>query len=281
MIEDMLDRDSVPLSSEQWSALNQIVVDTAKRSLVGRRFIPIYGPVGFGSQTVTLHEFSGGSLGKVDFTGDLEGDMIKATAMRHLPLPIIHQDFTLLWRDVAAAKSGMPLDLAPAAYAAAYTAKKEDDLIFKGDTQLGLEGILTVENRQVVPLSNWDTVGSAFADVTRALETLAKKGFYGSYALVVSPARYAQMHRVHEKTGVLEIRNVEELTTGGIFRSAVMPDDKVAIISSGAQNLDLAIAQDFVVGALGMEKMNVVLRVFEILALRIKRPGAIVTMEAV
>jgi hypothetical protein len=34
-----------------------------------------------------------------------------------------------------------------------------------------------------------------------------------------------------------------------------------------------------VVAALGPEKMNLVLRVFEILTLRIKRPASIVTLE--
>jgi uncharacterized linocin/CFP29 family protein len=279
MIDRFLDRDSVALSEAQWDRLQEVVVDTARRALVGRRFIPIYGPLGAGIQSVPKHELTGTHEGVADFTGEAECGTVRTSGARFLPLPIIHKDFLLLWRNAAAEDAGVPLDLAPAASASTFTARKEDDLIFNGDTELGLDGILTVDGRHVLPLSDWREVGSAFGDVTAALERLGTEGFYGPYALIVPPSLYAQMHGVHERTGVLEIRNVEELTTTGVFRSAVIPEDKAAVVAVGAQNMDLAIAQDMVVAALGPEKMNLLLRVFEVLALRIKRPQAIVTLE--
>lgn len=279
MIDPWLQRDTVPLPQAQWDALDRIVLDTARSSLVGRRFIPIYGPLGPGFQTVPLHEFEGTYPGQVDFTGEAECGTVRTARVRHIPLPIIHKDFMLLWRNVAGHEAGLPLDLAPAASAAAFTARKEDDLIFNGDADLGLDGILNVAGRSTLVLHDWGPVGNAFQDVTAALDKLYSQGFLGPYALVVPPLRYAQMHGVHERTGVLEIRNVEELTTAGVFRSSVIPENRVAVVSVGAQNLDLAIAQDMTVAALGPEKMNLVLRVFEILALRIKRPPAILTLE--
>lgn len=280
MIERWLQRETVPLSAEQWRAVDQIVIDTARSSLVGRRFIPIYGPLGPGFQTVPLHEFENTYPGQADFTGEAECGTVRTARVRHITLPMIHKDFMLLWRNVAGDEAGMPLDLAPAASAAAFTARKEDDLIFNGDAELGLDGILTVSGRYTLPLRDWVPVGNAFQDVSSALEKLGSEGFFGPYALIVPPQRYAQMHGVHERTGVLEIRNVEELTTAGVFRSPVIPADRAVIVSVGAQNLDLAIAQDMAVSALGPEKMNLVLRVFEILALRIKRPQSILTLEA-
>lgn len=280
MIDTYLERDTLPLSDAQWRQLDDAVMATARTALVGRRFIPIYGPLGPGAQTVPIHEFEGTYPGQTDFTGEAECGTVRVSSVRHLPLPVIHKDFLLLWRSVAAGEAGLPLDVAPAASAAAYTARKEDDLIFNGDKKLGLDGITTVEGRKVLPLADWGPVGNAFKDVTVALERLAQDGFYGPYALVVSPMRYAQMYGVHERTGVLEIRNVEELTTAGVYRTSVLPNDKAIVVSVGSQNLDLAIAQDMVVAALGPEKMNFLLRVFEILALRIKRPGAIATLEA-
>jgi uncharacterized linocin/CFP29 family protein len=280
MIRRYLDRDSVPLTEAQWAQLEEVVVATARRSLVGRRFIPIYGPLGAGVQTVPLHEFEGAHIGEVDLSGEVECGMVKASRTRHIALPIIHKDFLLLWRNIAAGEAGVPLDPAPAASAAAFTARKEDDLVFNGDAELGLDGILTVEGRSVVPLGDWSRVGNVFSDIPLALERLAKDGFYGPYALIAPPALYAHMHGVHERTGVLEIRNVEELTTAGVFRSPVIPEGRAVVVSVGAQNMDLAMAQDLVVASLGPEKMNYMMRVFEILALRIKRPGAIVTLEA-
>jgi uncharacterized linocin/CFP29 family protein len=279
-IERFLERDTLPLTEEQWRQLNEVVVNTARTSLVGRRFIPIYGPLGPGAQTVPLHEFEGTYPGQVDFTGEAECGTVRTSHVRHLTLPMVHKDFMLLWRSIAGGDMGFPLDVAPVASAASFTARKEDDLIFNGDAALSLPGVLNVEGRKTAPLSDWAQIGNAFKDVTVAQERLVSDGFFGPYALVVPPVRYAQMHGVHERTGVLEIRNVEELMTAGVFRSPVIPENRVVVVSVGAQNMDLAIAQDMVVAALGPEKMNLLLRVFEILALRIKRPQAIVTLES-
>lgn len=278
-LQRFLDRDSVPLSAAQWHDIDRTVWDSARQALVGRRFIPVFGPLGAGVQTVPIQEFEGTYAGAADYSGDADCGTIHSRAARALPLPIIHKDFLLLWRNAAAEDVGIPLDVAPAASAAIYTARREDDLIFNGSPELGVDGLLTADGRHVLPLSDWRKVGNAFSDIIRALTELGNAGFVGPYALVVPPALYAQMHGVHERTGVLEIRNIEELVTGGIFRSTVIPENRALVVAVGSHNMDLAIAQDFSVAALGPEKMNLLLRVFEIAVLRIKQPQAIVTLE--
>jgi uncharacterized linocin/CFP29 family protein len=281
MIERFLDHASSPLSQAQWEDVERAVFDTARNALVGRRFMPVFGPLGPGIQTVTLDQFDGAHMGELDLTGEAECGTIRTAGVKHLTLPIIHKDFLLLWRNIATSQQlGLPLDVSAARNAAAFAARKEDDLIFNGHPGMGIDGLLTAESRGVLPLSNWEKVGNAFADVTKAIEHLVQEGFYGPYALVVPPVLYSRMHGVHERTGVLEIRNVEELTAAGAFRSPVVPEDRAIVLSTGGQNLDLAVGQDMVVAYLGPEKMNHVLRVLEILAPRIKRPKAIVTLEA-
>ncbi|MHB1951657.1 MAG: family 1 encapsulin nanocompartment shell protein [Acidiferrobacteraceae bacterium] len=279
MIDRFLDRDSVSLTAEQWGVLDRAVTDTARAVLVGRRFIPLFGPLGASTQAVPLQEFEGTYQGEADYTGEAECGTVRPVAARYLPLPIIHKDFVILWRNAASEDRGAPFDVAPATSAALFAARKEDDLIFNGDENLGLDGLVTVAGRSELPLSDWQQVGNAFKDVMGALTRLASEGFYGPYALVVPPVLYARMHGVHERTGVLEIRNIEELTTAGVFRSPVLPESRAVVIATGAQNVDLAVAQDFTVAALGPDRMNIRLRVFEIAALRIKRPEAIVLLE--
>ncbi|MED4974233.1 family 1 encapsulin nanocompartment shell protein [Geobacillus proteiniphilus] len=41
-----------PLTSSQWDELDELVIETARRQLVGRRFIDLYGPLGEGVQSV-------------------------------------------------------------------------------------------------------------------------------------------------------------------------------------------------------------------------------------
>ncbi|MHB1587548.1 MAG: family 1 encapsulin nanocompartment shell protein [Acidiferrobacteraceae bacterium] len=279
MIDRFLDRDSVSLTSRQWRALDDAVTRTARAALVGRRFIPLFGPLGAGTQAVPLQEFEGTDNGEADYTGEAECGTVRPVSARYLPLPIIHKDFIILWRNAAVADQEAPFDLAPATNAALCAARKEDDLIFNGDAALGLDGLLTVAGRSELPRSDWQQVGNAFKDVMAALTRLASDGFYGPYALVVPPPLYARMHGVHERTGVLEIRNIEELTTGGVFRSPALSESRALVVATGPQNADLAVAQDFTVAALGPDRMNIHLRVFEIAALRIKRPKAIVLLE--
>jgi uncharacterized linocin/CFP29 family protein len=66
---------------------------------------------------------------------------------------------------------------------------------------------------------------------------------------------------------------------GGLFRSPVLAENQGLVVSQGAYNFDLVVAQDLITAYLGPEGMDHTFRLLEILALRIKRPGAICTLE--
>ena len=46
---DFLARDGSPFDSDFWSKIDKTVIETASRTLIGRRFLSIYGPLGSGS----------------------------------------------------------------------------------------------------------------------------------------------------------------------------------------------------------------------------------------
>ncbi|HEY3297967.1 MAG TPA: family 1 encapsulin nanocompartment shell protein, partial [Armatimonadota bacterium] len=77
----------------------------------------------------------------------------------------------------------------------------------------------------------------------------------------------------------LEINQVRELVTAGVFQTPVIEDNAAVIVSTGPQNMDVAVAQDLVTAYLGPEHMNQPFRVLESLSLRIKRPESICTLE--
>src|SRR5579871_1008676 len=144
-VADFLGRDQSPLSPSQWESFDDEVVRVARRTLVGRRFIPLFGPLGPGAQVTPNDVFNGRSEGVVDMLGEEAGDEVQADQRRYLPLPIIHKDFMLHWRDLAAASDiGTPLDTGAVASAASYCARAEDSLIFNGNATLGYPGLLTV-----------------------------------------------------------------------------------------------------------------------------------------
>lgn len=277
---DYLLRNQSPLTEEQWQTIDRIVTAVAQRQLVGRRFIPLFGPLGPGVQTIADDRLSGVDLGAVDLMGDDGQTPVQAIHRRFIALPMIYKDFRLHWRDIETNQQfGVPFDTGPAAAAAAFCARAEDNMIFNGDASLGLEGLLNAEGRQVMPLADWGTVGAAFEDVVQATQRLIGAGFFGPFALAVSPRLYASMNRVYANTGVLEIEQVSKIATAGVFQTPVIPDNRAVVVSVGAENLDLVLSQDLITAFLETRGMNHFFRVFEILALRIKRPAAVVTLE--
>jgi uncharacterized linocin/CFP29 family protein len=275
---EYLQRGQAPLTQQQWQALDQAVVQTAQAVLVGRRIISIVGPFGPGVEVIQNDTILGRSAGQIDLLGNKEGEAIATERRQFLPLPLIYKDFWMHWRDLEADQQfGVPLDTGKAAAAASATALAEDTLIFQGDEALGLPGLTTVDGRQTLPMSDWSQMGSAFADVVAGVQALIAQGFTGPYALVVSPRLYAQLNRVFDATGVLELEQVEKLARRGVYPSAVLPEPSAILVDSGAQNMDIAIGLDLTTAYVESSNLNHHFRVLESLVLRIRRPGAILT----
>jgi uncharacterized linocin/CFP29 family protein len=279
-MRDYLQRDQAPLSSEQWAVLDQAVVRAAQSVLIGRRIMSLVGPFGAGVEVLPSDTVRSGTLGQIDLLGEAEGEAIGIEQRRFLPLPILYTDFWVHWRDLeASTQLGTPLDVGKAIAAAAATAQTEDRLIFDGQPSLGLPGLRNVEGRQVLPMSDWDLEGRAFGDVVDGVRVLTAAGFTGPYALIVSPRLYANLNRVFDNTGVLELEQIEKLARRGVFATGILPDLTALLIDSGGQNMDLAVGVDLTVAYGESHNLNHHFRVLESLVLRIRRPGAVCTFE--
>ena len=277
---DYLQRDQAPLSQEQWRILDQAVTQTAQAVLVGRRIIAVVGPFGPGVEVLQSDTIAGAGSGQVDLLGSAATEALDIARRQFLPLPLIYQDFWVHWRDLESTRQlGLPIDTGKAAAAAAAAAQAEDRLIFHGNDRLELPGLLTVEGRQTLPLGDWGTMGRAFGDVVAGVQALTDQGFTGPYALVVSPRQYAQLNRVFDDTGVLELEQVEKLARCGVYPTAVLPEPGALLVDSGAQNMDLAIGLDLSTAYIESDNLNHRFRVLESLVLRIRRPGAVLTFQ--
>lgn len=278
-MEELLRRDN-PLTDDEWNRLQNAVVQVASKVLVGRRFLDIYGPLGPGVQTVQYDRYKNATPGVIDFHGDSPSAAIGIEASRYMPIPMIYKDFQINWRDLDASRRfGIPLDTSSAAAAGVFCASSEDRFIFSGDKSLGIEGLLNASGSNSLAMRNWDDAGSGFADIVDATKLLLAAGHHGPYALVLSPKRYAQLHRVYERTGVLEIRTIRDLVTDGVFQSQLLEDDQGVLVATGYPNFDLALGLDLRLAYLGEENMNLRLRVLECALLRIKHPDAICVLH--
>jgi uncharacterized linocin/CFP29 family protein len=278
-VMDFLARQESPLSASEWDSIDRTVVDVAKRLLVGRRFLNVFGPVGAGVQLVSFDTFGGTESAAIDMLGREPGIRVESIGRVHEELPLIYKDFVLNWRDIETArKFGTMLETGPAAAAAAFVAQAEDDVLFNGNPNLEMEGLMNARGKNTIGATDWASAGAAFDNVVAATQKLIEQGFLGPFAVVVNPMRYSQMHRIFNGSGVLEIEQVRALAVAGVFQSPAIRDYGF-VFSIGPQNADVIIGQDLVTAYLGPENLNHPFRVMETLALRIKRPGAICTFE--
>src|SRR5579884_1168048 len=172
-MSDYLGRDQSPLQPEHWDSFDRVVVDIARRTLVGRRMLHVFGPLGPGYQVAPNDRFHGRSTGALDMLGEADCDEVLSSGRVYLPLPILHKDFMIHWRDLEESlQTGQPLDTGAAASAAAYCARLEDELIFNGRPEMGYDGLRNVAGRSTVSQSDWSIMGNAFRDVTSAVEQL-------------------------------------------------------------------------------------------------------------
>ncbi|HMM19843.1 MAG TPA: family 1 encapsulin nanocompartment shell protein [Selenomonadales bacterium] len=277
---DFLSRDEAPFTPEQWAKVDEVVVQTAKQVLTGRKLIHMYGPLGAGVQSVHIDDFGAIGQGEVDFFGESDGPAVKTLNRRFAEIPLVYKDFSLAWRDMENSRQlGLPLDLSAAANAAAQCARKEDELIFLGNSALGYEGLLNVAGATRLAKQDWREGENAFLDIAGALAGLTGKGFVGKFALVVSPDLYMQMQRLQPVTGLLEIERVKQLLDGNLYQTAVLGSNKAVLVCAEPQNMDLVVGQDMITGYLGPEKLNHAFRILETILLRVKRKDAVVIFE--
>jgi uncharacterized linocin/CFP29 family protein len=265
-----------PLLDWQWEELKREVYEEASRTLVGRRFLSIWGPLKPGLQYLKTGRFTRDRFGETQMVSDVDPNSVHPEKEEIVPVPIIFKDFIYAYRDVEYAREhGIPVDPTIAIRAAHFCADSEDDLIFNGNGELGLEGLLSVKGRSIVPMSDWGVPGSAYRDVTRAIKVLLDHNFHGPYAMVVSPTTYHKLSMAHKGASFLEIDLISRLCSAGVFMSVAVGDGVAVIVSTGKQNFDLAVTEDLALSYQPPVNKNHPFRVHESVVLRIKRPEAI------
>lgn len=270
---DYLSRDAAPLSDEFWGKIDEAVVGTASGILNGRRFIPVFGPLGIGVTNIALDD--------ADKLEEVSKDGILVTSgRRFVEIPTLYEDFVLSSKDIQnSLHLGYPIDLSKAVNAAEACALKEDRLIFFGNSALKIDGLLSVPGSSSVEKSDWKVGENAFSDIAAAINLLVEKGIYGAYSLALSPDLYLQMQRLQPGTGLLEIDRVKTLLNKKIYSTPVLGKDKAVLICADARNVDLVIGQDIKTAYLEQTELNHKFRVLETIRLRIKRPQAVVVFK--
>lgn len=268
---DYLARTTAPFGDDLWEQIDSTVIDTAKKTMVARRFLPLYGPLGAGAQGVNIDLQSKEEA--------FEDGFVRTQGRKYVELPQIFEDFWVLWRDLEAnQKMNTPIDLSVAARAAQALAHAEDKLVFFGNEALGHEGLLNAQGINKMKREDWGTGENAFSDIAAAAALLDEKGVIGRYTLVLGPDLFYKLQRIQPGTGMMEIERIRDLLNGRVHKSNSIAG-KAALVCAESQFMDLAIGQDMASAYLELVDLNHHFRILETLALRIKNPEAIVVFE--
>lgn len=261
-----LQREKAPLTAGEWDLVDATVREVQERYAIGRRFLPLHTPTAPGMEVAREPAEDGLGRGRLHRTGR---SAQRQDLSRGLELPIIYSDC-----DCPQPGPGfLPALRDGVARAAQICALAEDHLILNGPPGLPQPGLLTAPGRLILPLSEWSEPDRAGLEVTEGLSRLAAGGHRGPCALVLGS----------ELAGCIiespAARELAQLCGAGLFVSPLMPRGKALLVNPDPQAMDLAVAQDLTTAFQpGPEGGR--LRVFALLTLRIKDPGAICTLEA-
>ncbi|MCE7868859.1 hypothetical protein DYH09_00615 [bacterium CPR1] len=267
----------LPLSPEQAQALLQSAVKEVRRTVVARRFMALFGPLGAGVESVPLVAIGKDTAAEISLEGHPDPQPIGIQEPRtYVRLPLIYKDFILHWRDVKwSTDMGTELDGANAMRAAHQLGHAEDKLLFGGAPDLGIHGLLNWPGTLHVTSAGWNQPGSPVRDVYGAIRRLLDADHHFPYALVTSVDMYEALLKNVTESPVLELEQVSKLCEDGVFWSPQIAPGTAAVVSTGAQNFDIAVAEDLQLAYLGPVDMNYRFRVYESLILRVKRPTSV------
>ncbi len=258
MEDRFMARDDAPIAPDTWKAMDAAMVETARGILVGRRMLPIEGPYGFGLKSVPMEDVQ------------LEEDVYSSSSV---PLAAIQTSFTLGKRDlVAYERDGLPLNLNPLVDAAIRASTLEDSIILNGSPHL--HGLLNNKSINRQPLSPWDELGTAPADIIKAVIDLDNAGYHGPYAVALSPSRYDTLYRRHPIGAFSELEQFQTIATEGIFKAPALEKGGL-LLNTGRVYASIVLGQDMTISFIGPTKENLEFTIVESVALLVRRPGAI------
>ncbi|MDT8405148.1 family 1 encapsulin nanocompartment shell protein [Sulfuriflexus sp.] len=260
---DNLNREQAPFPDFIWERIDAAAVDAARALLTGRRFLEVEGPFGPGLTAL--------ELGADDYCRDPGEREAGAIVSKAISVPMLRKSCRLSARRLAAyLDKEMPLSLADVEDAAEAVARREEEFIYFGQTDFGLEGLLNAKGRNKVKATDWSGLDKALNNVLAAITTLDNAGFHGPYSLALPPTQYNNLFRHYEHTDLLQIEHLKSLCTLGVYKAAVnMP---VAVDSHAGS---IVLGQDLRVGYAGSDGIHYQLFVCESMVLRLDQPDAV------
>lgn len=268
---DYMQKDAAPFDTDLWNQIDDAVRQTVTNNLKGRLFLPVV-VTGPGTRFVQVDLF--------DKEEVFEQNYVKTTNRSVYEMPQLFGDFWLNWRDLAAAtKEGVPYELAKARVGAEQISRAEDNLIFYGNKDLGIPGLVNTKGNTIITIKDWGKDENAFLQVSEGVATLEANARYEKHTLIVSSDLYVALQRIQPGTGEIEMNRIRKLLDRDIIKSTVLEPGTAVLVAAEPQYMDLVIGQDIDTSYVESVDLNHHLRIVETILPRIKAPNAVVVFQ--
>lgn len=234
------------LQKDEWIAYDSAVIEVARKNLVITQDLMSRG------LTFSLPNALGHTRLEWEKVSDMEGAIITMSGMSEsqndriiygldgMPIPIIHKDFNINLRALAASRNkGEALDTTQARYASRKVAETIESLIFDGATVLGssspIYGLRTAPYRNTGSLSeSWLTANGEdiVNDVVAMSTALVNDNMYGPYVLYIPTnvaLQFAKDYKAGSDKSVIA-RLMELPTLADIKWSKDLPANEVLLV---------------------------------------------------
>ncbi len=236
------------LTEEEMIFIEAGVLETFRDVLQGRNIFPIKNiGQGGGAYVYRYYTEEDPSEAQISRTGKGQSDDFPEKIPHDVDLPVIHKEFLLNWRDVAASRrQGSNLIDDSIRTATRMVAEAEDTMLISGEhtgfAALGLEGLFTSTGRtDNASAGNWPA--NAATDINVARAALQDSGFVGLEPVLIGPPAlikcldaFIANTAITYRTALLENGLVSEVMESSRAFAADGGVDSVVLVIPGEEN---------------------------------------------
>ncbi|MFW6005898.1 MAG: family 1 encapsulin nanocompartment shell protein [Candidatus Bipolaricaulota bacterium] len=260
---DFLKRSLAPITDEGWEEIDEQAREVLANKLTGRKVVDVLEPKGW--------DYSGIPLGRLDIKED-SPERVRYGIRKVLPLVETRISFELnIWELDNLSRGAEDVELSPLEDAAAEAAQFEEEVIYNGLAEAGIDGLFSSAGSSVnLPDSNSGILEGA----SEAVTVFQDEAIEGPYTMIVDKELWQSIAGASD--GYPLKRQLEDLIGGSIVYSPIVEDP--VLVSTRGEDVQLVLGQDFSIGYEDHGTKEVKLFLTESFGFRVLEPAAIVKL---
>ncbi|MBS3787941.1 bacteriocin family protein [Candidatus Bipolaricaulota bacterium] len=260
---DFLKRSLAPITDESWGEIDEQAREVLANKLTGRKVVDVIEPRGW--------DYSAIPQGRLNIKED-SSDSVRYGIRKVTPLIETRKSFKLdIWELDNLSRGAEDVDLSPLEDAAAEAAQFEEDVIYNGLAEAGIDGLFSSSGSSVnLPGGKAGILEGA----SEAITIFRDDAIEGPYTLLADKELWLSI--AGTSNGYPLERRLEDLIGGSIVYSPKI--ENPALVSTRGEDVQLVLGQDFSIGYEDHDTKEVKLFLTESFGFRVLEPAAIVTL---